>query len=154
MPLTIKERVEQVEECCNTTKDNILPILQALKDDILPNLNVGNKGEYKLNKGWNFVAINVRGVKVADYFVKRLNDKYNTSDRELIDVCNAFIGHSQDYVDYVPGKTTNTMVGNFPLVIEDDDHFEIQPFFVFINDYSDIADEIIYTWDSADGNKG
>lgn len=151
--LTIKEEVENLKDCCTTANENMTPMLEAITE-VIANLNLGQKGSYILNQnGWNFVAINVKGVNVKEYFVDRLNAKYGVEGSAIIEVCNAFIGHTQDYVNFVPAVSKETSTANFSLIVQDGDNWEIQPFFARVKDCSTISDTIVYDWDSSDGNR-
>jgi len=158
---TIKEEVDNLKVCCDTTNESMIPMLEAM-NEVVSNLNLGQRGSYTLNQdnpddpnknGWNFIAINVKGVNVKEYFIDRLNNKYGVEGGDIIEVCNAFVGHTQDYINFIP-SIVNPKSANFSLIVTDGESWEIQPFFAKVKNCSHISDTIVFDWNSSDGNSG
>jgi hypothetical protein len=101
------------------------------------------------NNRWQLIAIPVQDVKVKEYFVDRLADKYGLQPEEMIEICNAFFGSDNLFRSYIPGVTNPDSANNFPLVYNDNGSLEVTGFWVKMKDLTGLVpdvNDIVFEW--------
>jgi hypothetical protein len=110
-------------------------------------------GSIKIESGvWQLISIPVPDVKVKEYFVDRLAEKYSISDTDIVEICSAYFGDENKFRSYIPGVTNSETTNNFPLVYADSGNNEITGFWAKIKDLTDIVpdvDNVIFEWSRA-----
>jgi hypothetical protein len=97
------------------------------------------------------IAIAVKGKKVKEYFLDKIEDIMGSPVSDYIELVKAFPSSdtsSNKYLIYVPGVTKDTNSGNFDLVQTDGDYTEITAFRVKTKDFEGTIE---IPWDSKDG---
>jgi len=115
-------------------------------------------GRIKLNNNvWQLIAIPVEGHNVNDYFLNNIEAQIQTYDgskdiTDVIEVVNAYPGHLDKFLSYVPGVTSEVSESNFTLTVDDGSVKEVVGFWVKMKDYKTITggDDIIFEWNQAD----
>ena len=98
---------------------------------------------------WQLISIPVEGVKVKEYFVDRLAEKYSADPRDMISICTAYFGDEDRFRSYIPGVTNPSTSNNFPLVYTDAGHREITGFWVKTKDLSGVVpdvNDVVFDW--------
>lgn len=117
-----------------------------------------NSGRIKLNNNvWQLIAIPVEGQNINDYFLNNVEAQIQIYDdtkdiEDVIEVVNAYPGHLDKFLSYVPGVTSTASENNFTLTVDDGSVKEVVGFWVKTKDYKLITggDDIIFEWDQSD----
>lgn len=116
-------------------------------------------GKIKLNPdAWQMISIPVENKTVEEYFLKKVEDFvkiYNPGNKasDVIEVCNAYPGHLNKFLSFVPGFTNVESEHNFSHVINDGSSInEITGFWVKVKDYKSMTlnNDIVIEWNQQD----
>lgn len=112
-----------------------------------------SKGKIVLQPNrYQMVAIPVKGVKVKEYFLDKIEDIIGDDANTVIDVVKAYPSSDvsdNKYMVFKPNLTNPDSSTNFELIQTDGDYTEITSFYVVTKDFTD---DIVVPWDASDGD--
>ncbi|MEA3451590.1 MAG: hypothetical protein U9Q83_06760 [Bacteroidota bacterium] len=143
-----------------TVKDSYGLESSVINTAIFETMSGGGKanGRIKLNNNvWQLIAIPVEGHNINDYFLNDIQAQLQTFDdtkdiTDIVEVVNAYPGHLDKFLSFVPGVTSTASENNFTLMVDDGSIKEVVGFWVKIKDYHAITTDtdIIFNWDQLD----
>jgi len=132
-----------------TIEDMIIPLVVPYTINC-----ISSKGTIRLESDrFELISMPVKGVKVIDYFLAKIEDATGASASDSIELVKAYPSNdvsSKKWLVCIPNVTKDTSINNFKLIEEDNGKEAHVPFLV----RTKVLDEpITIEWDAMDGEE-